>query len=88
MTFSLQGLKKNNTLLHVQTVELLSGGGVSNVMFNSTVSVTGIFSTTTTTTHVPETSEFDLYGSNAKCNPVFIMLTLYYYRFSHYNLII
>lgn len=87
MTFSLQGLKKNNTLLHVQTVELLSGGRVSNVMFNSTVSVTGIFSTSTTI-HVPETSEFDLYDSNAKCNPFFIMLTLYYCRFSHYNLII
>ena len=61
----------NNTLLHVQTVELLSGGGVSNVMFNSYLSVTGTFTTTTTTTtiHVPETGEFDLYDSNGNCNP-------------------
>ena len=86
MTFSLQGLKKNHTLLNVQIVELLNGGGVGSVTFNiNDLSVTGIF---TTTIHVPETSEFDLYDSNAKCNPCFVMLTLFYYRSSRYNLII
>jgi hypothetical protein len=51
----------SGTELRVQTVELLSGGGIGNIKFNSTVhvSLAGIF--TTSTTHVPETSEFDLY---------------------------
>jgi hypothetical protein len=51
----------SGTLLRVQTVELFSGGGIGNVMFNSTVhvSLAGIF--TTSTIQVPETSEFDLY---------------------------
>ena len=51
---SLSFQRINNTLLHVQTVELLDGGEVGKVVFNSNVSVAGI---TFTTMHVPETSE-------------------------------
>ena len=56
---SFQGLKMDNTSLHVQTVELLGGGGVGDVVFNSTVSLAGICTTAgiSTTTVTVETSE-------------------------------
>ena len=76
-------------MLHVQTVELLSGRGISNIIFNKPVNVTGIFTTGTTihVVHVPETSEFDLYDSKG-FTLLRIILTLFYYRSSRFNLII
>ena len=46
-----QGLEMDNTLLHVEAIELLGGGGVGNVVFNSTVSLAGI------STSIAKTSE-------------------------------
>ena len=89
MTFSLQGLKESNIRLHAQTVELLSGGGISNITFNKPVKMIEVFTTGTTihVVHVPETSEFDLYDSKG-FTLLRIMLTSFYYRSSRYNLII
>ena len=59
---TIAGLEVDNTQLHVQTAELLSGGDVGNVVFNGTVPLSGTTATTATTS---ESGEVISYKSRA-----------------------
>ena len=68
------GLEVYNTLLRVQTTELLSGGDVGDVVFNGTVPL----SCTTATTATSESGEFISYKSRPDlCLLTLLLLLLY-----------